>query len=198
MAQQQRSYETRAQILDAAARCFAHNGYNATGVAEICTRAGVSKGAFYYHFPSKQAVFLALLDAWMVELEAALETMAGGARTAPERLSRMARLMGVILQSESARLPMFLEFWAQASRDGCVHQVTVGPYRKFQKLFGELIQSGIDEGTLAPVNPASGAQAIISLASGLLLQGLLNPGGADWGQVSEESIHILLQGLERR
>ena len=198
MGKQQRSQETRAQILRAAARCFAQNGYNATGVAAICQLAGVSKGAFYYHFPSKRAVFLDLLDAWMSQLQELLEGMAWGGRTAPERLSRMARAMGAILASESAQLPMFLEFWTQASREGAIREVTSAPYQKFQRFFSELIQSGIEEGTLAPIDPGLGAQAVISLASGLLLQGLLNPDEADWERVAQDSIQILLQGLQHR
>jgi len=65
MATQQRSEETYSRILDAAAASFARNGYERTGVAEICHAAGISKGAFYYHFSSKQALFLALLQRWL-------------------------------------------------------------------------------------------------------------------------------------
>ena len=62
---QTRSQETKNQILGAAYQLFSQSGYDATGVAEICQAAGVSKGAFYYHFPSKQAVFLELMDNWL-------------------------------------------------------------------------------------------------------------------------------------
>ena len=64
MPQQQRSEETRARILHAALECFSRTGYDASGVAEICAAAGVSKGAFYHHFPTKQAVFIELLNFW--------------------------------------------------------------------------------------------------------------------------------------
>ena len=66
---QQRSMETRKRILDAAQSLFSQSGYDATGVAEICRAAGVSKGAFYHHFPSKQAIFLELLDGWLSRLD---------------------------------------------------------------------------------------------------------------------------------
>ena len=198
MARQGRSEETRGRILGVAAQAFAQNGYNATGIAEICERAGVSKGAFYYHFDGKQAVFLELLNAWMAQLERALEALAEGAETVPEKLSRMARMMGIIYASQDFQIPMFLEFWTQASRDESVRQAALAPYRTYQAYFAALIQQGIDEGTLEPVDPQSGAQALISLASGLLLQGLLDPQGADWGAVAEDSVWILLNGLNRR
>lgn len=58
---QTRSEETRARILQAALTLFARLGYEAASVEDICVEAGVSKGAFYHHFPTKQAVFLQLL-----------------------------------------------------------------------------------------------------------------------------------------
>ncbi len=195
---QARSQETRARILDVAARAFARNGYDATGVAEICRQAGVSKGAFYYHFASKQALFMALLDHWMVQLQAALQALAADAPTAPDQLARMAQMVGVIFESESARLPMFLEFWLQAGRDPTVQQAVLAPYRKYHRFFAALIQAGVAEGSLAPVNADAAAQTIVALGSGLLLQGLLDPEGADWGAVAQQSVEILLQGLRRR
>ncbi|MEJ5199739.1 MAG: helix-turn-helix domain-containing protein, partial [Anaerolineae bacterium] len=72
MAHQHRGDETRDRILAAAAECFMRAGYDATGVAEICARAEVSKGAFYHHFPGKQAVFLALVEQWLQGVDAPL------------------------------------------------------------------------------------------------------------------------------
>ena len=41
---------------------FAEKGFGATSIPEICTRAGLTKGAFYSNFANKDALFLALLD----------------------------------------------------------------------------------------------------------------------------------------
>ena len=197
MTKQQRSRLTKERILDIAAARFAQSGYNATSIAEICEQAGVSKGAFYYHFASKQAIFLALLDRWMNELESALGNTTQGPEKMPVKLSNMARMMRTIFDDEHARIAMFLEFWTQASRDESVWQATIAPYRRFHAYFATLVQQGIEEGSLERIDPKAGAQVIISLASGLLLQGLLDADGADWGQVSEDSVRILLNGLKR-
>jgi AcrR family transcriptional regulator len=77
----QRSTITRSAILDAATRLFARDGYDTTGVAEICETAGVSKGAFYYHFESKEAVFLELINSWLKALEATLQEVTAKAET---------------------------------------------------------------------------------------------------------------------
>ena len=55
MATQPRGEETRTRILDAALEAFARDGYDEASVAEICRLAGVTKGGFYHHFPSKWA-----------------------------------------------------------------------------------------------------------------------------------------------
>ena len=68
---QLRSTETQERILSAAETAFASQGYDGTSVSAICEAAGVSKGAFYHHFDSKQAVFLQLLDRWLAGMELA-------------------------------------------------------------------------------------------------------------------------------
>ena len=46
------------------------NGYNATTVDEICTAAGVTKGAFFHHFPSKEALATECLRNWPAQVAA--------------------------------------------------------------------------------------------------------------------------------
>ncbi|MGW0560695.1 ScbR family autoregulator-binding transcription factor [Streptomyces sp. NPDC003016] len=54
MAQQERAIRTRRVILEAAAAVFDELGYEAATISEILERAGVTKGAFYFHFRSKE------------------------------------------------------------------------------------------------------------------------------------------------
>ena len=59
---QERSRTRRQRVLDAALEIFTEHGYGDTAIDEIARASDTSKGGLYFHFPSKQALFLALLD----------------------------------------------------------------------------------------------------------------------------------------
>jgi AcrR family transcriptional regulator len=197
MAIQRRGEETRAHILKAAEECFARRGYDATSVADICDLAGVSKGAFYHHFSSKQTLFLESLEHWLVGMDALLESARVDANTVPAGLLQMAGMVQPVFQEGRGRLPFFLEFLTKAARDPVVWQATIAPYRRYRDFFCKMIEAGIAEGTLRPVDPEATAQIIVSLAVGLVLQGVLDPGGANWGQVAHDGVRLLLNGLAK-
>ena len=192
---QPRAEETRTHILDAAQECIAEHGYDATGVAEICQRAGLSKGAFYHHFPTKQALFMALLERWLAGLDAELAAARGGALTSPEAFLSMAGVASQVFAAAAGQFRIFLEFWTQAARDPAVWQATIAPYRRYSQMFRGLIEAGVAEGTLRPVDPEAAARALLSLAVGLVLQSVLDPQATDWGQVAEGSLRLFLEGL---
>ena len=54
----------RSKLLDAAVAIIRQKGYAATSVDELCARAGVTKGAFFHHFPSKDSLAVAAVDQW--------------------------------------------------------------------------------------------------------------------------------------
>lgn len=56
--------EARARLIEAARRLVRHKGFAATSVDDLCAAAGVTKGAFFHHFPSKDALGVALIDDW--------------------------------------------------------------------------------------------------------------------------------------
>jgi AcrR family transcriptional regulator len=62
MALQARSETTRQKIVDAAVEIFSEVGYAAAGLGEIIERAGMTKGALYHHFDSKEALATAVIE----------------------------------------------------------------------------------------------------------------------------------------
>lgn len=195
---QTRSLETRNRILLTSLRLFAEQGYAATGVARICRASHVSKGAFYHHFRSKQAVFLKLLNDWLAGVNDRLRGAMRGSASVPEGLLAMASEMRQVFQAADGRLEIFLEFWHQARRDKAVWKRLMAPYRQYRDMLAEIVKKGIREGSFRSVDPQAAGQALETLAVGTLLQGLLDPRGARWDSVIRSSVGLLIDGLVRR
>jgi AcrR family transcriptional regulator len=190
---QQRSEETKTRILESAIKLFSGRGYNKASVDEICRESGISKGAFYHHFESKQALFLALLDGWLKTIDTAIEESKD--KTAPETFMLMTQAFPYLFKTAGEGLPMFLEFWLQASRDKKIWEVSIAPYRRYHKYFTSLIKKGVKEGSFVDVDPELTSRMIVSTAMGLLLQSLLDPKGANWEKVARDSTNLLVNNL---
>ena len=190
---QQRSEETKARILESAIKLFSSRGYNKASVDEICREAGISKGAFYHHFESKQALFLALLDGWLKTIDTAIGESKD--KTAPETFMLMTQAFPYLFKTAGEGLPMFLEFWLQASRDKKIWEASIAPYRRYHKYFTSLIKKGVKEGSFVDVDPELTSRMIVSTAMGLLLQSLLDPKGANWEKVARDSTNLLVNNL---
>ncbi len=192
--QEQRRRETRNRILEAAALCFAESGYDGTGVARICEMAGVSKGSFYYHFSSKQELFLELIDQWLEGLDEALADLGGQAGDPASQLLAMTRIIGQIIQLPNPQVLIYLEFLNRAFHDPQVMQAATQPFQRYRQQIAGIIKNGMAEGSIKSVDGDSAATIVIALAIGLLIQGFLDPAAADWEQVSQEGMELLLTG----
>ncbi|MFZ0534949.1 MAG: TetR/AcrR family transcriptional regulator [Anaerolineales bacterium] len=195
---QQRSEETHNHILEAATHLFSKTGYDATGVAEICQAAGVSKGAFYHHFPTKQAVFMELLNTYLKGIETGFTLMRQETGNVPQAIIQMAEMVGSLFQTADIHLPIFLEFWTQANHDPHIWKAAIAPYRRYQSYFAEMIQEGIDEGSLMPLDAQLAARVLVSLALGMLMQSLFDPQVTNWQTEARQSMELLMNGITRR
>lgn len=195
---QERALQTRAAILQAAQVCFAQNGFDATGVAEICQQAVLSKGAFYHHFPSKQAVYLELLTQWLSDFDQGLVALRQQVEDVPTALRVLSTTFPSIFEVAEGQLPILLDLWAKASRDPQLWQATIAPFEHYYQLIAELIEDGIRQGSLIETDARKTALIMISLGVGALLQGLLFANSNEWGQVGQDGIDWLLRSIERK
>jgi AcrR family transcriptional regulator len=84
--QEERSRTTRAALLAAARDLFAEHGFTATGREQIAERAGVTRGALYHHFGSKERLFRAVVEQLEEELGAQVMVAAARSDDAAEQL----------------------------------------------------------------------------------------------------------------
>ena len=122
LTQEQRRTRTRASVLSAAAEVFALRGFHAASVEEIAEAAGVSKGAVYYSFPSKDALFVALMEqrvqAWVTAMNGAPEDLSLQGQAAHAASGFLS-----LLDADPGWTPLLLEFLAYSARDDRAREV---------------------------------------------------------------------------
>lgn len=192
------SEERQRQILEAAITQFAQHGFHATRMEDIARESGLSKGAVYLYYKSKDAIIAALLRtlfAWELRGARAIVDSDG---SATDRLLAITRMFADELERMVVAMPIFLEFYAVAFRQASVREHIGEMYDEFRVPLAMLIQQGIERGEFRSVVPDEAALAWIALFEGLTLLWAINPRGIAWREQSEVAIHLLLDGLRPR
>jgi len=91
----------RARVLDAAARLFQVQGYHATGMRDVMQASGVSSGALHHHFPTKDALALAVVKDRIARV--VRETWINPVRTAPSASRGILRVFSAIIRGIDQR-----------------------------------------------------------------------------------------------
>jgi TetR/AcrR family transcriptional repressor of nem operon len=86
-----RTSDARERLLGSARELFHQRGFNAVGVNDICSAAGVNKGSFYHFFPSKQQLALDVVDAYWLLARQRLESHLLGDEPPLQRLRAFCR-----------------------------------------------------------------------------------------------------------
>ena len=185
----------RSEILDAALACFGERGYHETTVDQIAGRAGLSKGAVYWHFEAKREIFLALFDRFVDALVTA-QAEATRATTAAEGLLRFAHLGLLEVANVVPLMDLSLEYMAHASRDQALRE-------RFQTLYAglsgppiDLVERGIADGSFRRVDPEVVARTLIALGDGLLMQAIALP-DLDLPRAVRDCFELVLKGIEK-
>jgi AcrR family transcriptional regulator len=115
--QRERRARTRAALLRAAGRVFAEHGFHQATLGAVAAEAGVSKGALYHYFPSKEQLFLALLQERLGAGLADVEAVVAERGTDSRHLGAATDTFLRRINSDPRWLPLLLEFLAYGSRD---------------------------------------------------------------------------------
>ena len=146
---QQRAIETRRRIVDAAYQVFTRRGYGLATVDEIAGEAGVSMGALYHHFSSKEDLFRAILEEHMRAEEIELSSLAE-ASSFREMVERFARFWLDHLKEKHELDPLFMEIFAHAARDGWARQAVQSFIERGERLLRETLRIAKAAGLARP------------------------------------------------
>ncbi len=185
----------KTQILDAATKVFARKGFDAASMDEVVIESGLSKGALYWYFKSKDQIITGLLDR-IFDLELAeLRALAEAPGSARERLLAFVRMTARQMKRFAALLPIAYEFYSLAFRNRTVKKAIRRYWNAYYAGLIPLVEQGIARGEFR----ASNAQEIV-IAIGAAIEGTYLLWMVDPERVNPEAqlilhVQLILEGL---
>jgi AcrR family transcriptional regulator len=188
----------RERLLEAAAAEVAERGYAGTSLQAIANRAGLTRGAVYWHFKNKPELFLALIDERIDkparELMRLTATAPADQATAAAISEGLARLI-----AEQAPLVMLLfEHWAAAMRDSALRNAFNERQQNLRCALARTLEAR-HETTGVPLTYSAErlATAVLALAQGIAMSKLVDPDGTP-DELQGEILDLLYDGLSHR
>jgi AcrR family transcriptional regulator len=158
VAKQDRAIRTRQTILSAAAKVFEQRGYQAATISEILTTAGVTKGALYFHFESKDD----LAQGVLAEQDQRL--------VVPRRACRTQELVDVVmLHAHRLQNDPMVRAGVRLSLDQQAHDLDrSGPFLRWVGVVDQLLHGARTQGELLPhVAPTETAEVLVGSFAGV-------------------------------
>jgi AcrR family transcriptional regulator len=187
--------QTRARLLKAAGEVFAKHGYDRASLDDVAAAAGLTKGAVYSSFASKDELFYALMheriDERLASVAAALDR-----QTTLENTTRDAgaAVAGLIFSQAEWHL-LFIEFWARAVRDPGLQEEFARQRRSARKLVARFIEQQAHQLRIELPAPADQlAVTVLALSNGIAIEQLADPETVD-PSVFGTALSLLLDGL---
>jgi AcrR family transcriptional regulator len=159
--------QRRAELLDCAQQLFLAHGYDDTTVNDVIDKAGVSKGAFYHYFTSKEALLEALAERFARQSIALL----GDILEAPslDALSRMNAFLERSRQLRRASAPMVRPMFGAIYRPENIvlfHRINTAVAGLMTPVLAQIIAQGVKEGIFHTPDPMGTAGMILQLGVG--------------------------------
>jgi AcrR family transcriptional regulator len=193
MNKEQKKIKSRNNILNAAEKYFTEKGIRETDIDEVCRIASLTRGAFYHHFPTKQQFLLELLDRWVNKMAIQLSSIQFESKNSVEILTEIAEKMQPMFEQAGRQLPIFLELYIKAINDPKLKKYVLKSNTSFLTFFANAINGGVKKGSIKKTDTEDISKILFAITIGLLIQGLINPQGTNWGKLAKKSIRLLFK-----
>lgn len=155
----------RREILIAAARVFARDGYDTATLDEVASSLGITKGVIYYYFPSKEAILTEIRTTAIGEAIQRLEAIVADGGTARQQLERaVADLVGHIFD-ELERYANILHTSRGVSQESRDQVRTL--QRRFELGIQQIVERGIRDGVFVARDPKITTYTLLRAALGV-------------------------------
>jgi len=150
----------RARLMTAAIALFARKGYAATTVREIVEAAGVTKPVLYYHFGSKEGIFLAMMRDALGEFEATARAALSAPGTAAERILHFFDSMFELIM-QHLDVMRVLDGFYYGPPQGAPFFDFEAIHQRFIEMLTDLVREGMESGEFRRADPEDLAWALV-------------------------------------
>jgi AcrR family transcriptional regulator len=187
--------QTRARLLQAASEVFAKHGYDRASLDDVAAAAGLTKGAVYSSFASKDELFYALMRERIDERLALVATAVGRQTTLQDTTRDAGAGLAELIFSQAEWHLLFIEFWARAVRDPSLRPEFARQRRAARELIaGFLERQAAQLGIELPAPADQLAVAVLALSNGIAIEQLADPDTVD-SSVLGTTLDLLLDRL---
>lgn len=184
----------REGLLAVAVQLFNEQGYDATSVADLARRLGLTKSALYHHFSSKEELLAVALDAALGALEAVLDQPGAREGAASDRLRFVLTGATDVLVTQLPAVTLLL----RVRGNGPVEQAALERRRVFDHRITDLVAAAQAEGSVRDdVDAAVAARLLFGMINSVVEW--YRPGGSvDGDSLGHDIVRIALDGLRTR
>ena len=182
-------------ILEQAIRTFAEVGFRNADVQVIADKAGVGKGTVYRYFGNKEDLFWAACFAVLERLEKHVIAASEGPQEALPTLRRVGLAYAAFFETNPHYLDVFVQNRAEFRGD------VPESHKQFQenlmRVFTDVIQRGIDEGEIRPVDPRKAITSLGSVMYGTVNFACYVKDRYTLTELAEHTLDIFLDGIRQ-
>lgn len=150
--------QKRREILDAAERCFARDGFQGASISSICAEAGISPGHLYHYFESKEAIVGAIVE---MSLEQATERFGRTMESSEALAALISEMEQARSRNEYGKNILILDMFAEAGRNPELAKVLQENSRGMQQILADFLCKGQSRGRIDPSLDAETAAAVL-------------------------------------
>lgn len=190
------SQERKQQIMEAALKVFSREGLHTARMDDIAEEAGLSKGALYWYFNSKDKIIASLLTNFFDREFSKIEEWVMKDDSARNLLQNLIDLIVEDLLSVKPFMSIIYEFWAMSFRNKRVGKFIRDSMHRYLDLIIPVVQRGIDQGEFKPLDATDVAMAFGSIIEGSILLWSYDMNNVDFRALITNSVAIFLDGIE--
>lgn len=154
------------EIFSAAVKCFNKNGYYKASMDMIAETAKMTKRGLYYHFKSKDELFIELFHYMNKQYYEQIPSYVSEVADPEERILMFLKIANRVLKENTDFLKFSHEFMSIGIRKPAIREVMTSYYREQVKKVRSIIDKGIQFGQFAPVDTEKMARAIVLITIG--------------------------------